>query len=270
MNRVLARQRGRLQQQRISGHTTGAVLMVFQKIRWIGLVMLCLLGSPAHAVLDFEGKSRFIFNASAKRLAIVVLNDSELPTLLQTSVQWGEGNVAEVPLAVNKPLQILGPQGVGSIEVFYQGSGFPEDRESYLLLSVVDVSQAPPEPNSVQLALVHHFKLFFRPELEQTVEQAIAGMQWSNGDSAGITIKNTSPYFITLSDVVRQSSAGLDCGQVIDHIMVAPFSEQLVRNEECGDTSAVRYHYVTDGGNLKAYEATLSATQDSVGRLVQE
>lgn len=246
------------------------VCWCLQQITLLGLVVLLLSCSPAYAVLDFEGKNRFVFDADAKRLAIVVTNHSEYSTLLQTSVQWGEKSTLDLPLAVSKPLQVVAPQGMESIEIFYQGSGFPEDRESYLLLSVLDVSQAPPEPNSVQLALVHHFKLFFRPELEQTVEQAIAGMQWSNEDPTGITIKNTSPYFITLSDVVRQSSVGLDCEQVIDHIMVAPFSEQLLRNEECRDTSAVRYNYVTDGGNMRAYEATISTTQDSVGRLVQE
>ncbi|MGO3892141.1 MAG: fimbrial biogenesis chaperone [Paenalcaligenes sp.] len=225
--------------------------------------------SVAHAELDFGGPNRFVFEEGAQRFSIVVANKSEYATLIQASLAWGDGRQQELPVALNKPLQVLMPNGLGGIEVFYEGSGFVADRESYLLLSVLDVSQAPREPDSVQLALMHRFKFFFRPKLEQSVEQAIANLRWQGHASGAPTIENTSPYFITLSDIELRGQGNRRCGQTINHVMVAPFSSATLENSECNSAvSSVRYDYVTDGGSMRAYEASLSATESKLGEQV--
>lgn len=240
----------------------------FQKIRygvWISAAMV--VASPAHAVLDMNGQNRFIFDEGEKRLSIEITNNSQFATLIQTSVTWGDGRQEELPLAVNKPLQVLAPQGIGTIDVFYQGDGFVADRESYILLSVLDVSQAPREPNTMQLALVHQFKLFFRPKFEYTVAQAIKELRWRAHTVGGPTIENVSPYFITLSDIELRVANQSPCGKAIDHVMVAPFSSVTVESAEAcqGTLGSVRYDYVTDRGNMRAYEAILSVDEDTLG-----
>lgn len=222
---------------------------------------------PAHAELEFDGRNRFIFEAGAKRLPIVISNRGDHPTLVQSSLAWGDGREAEIPLALNKPMQVIPPGQKGAVEVFYEGSGFPGDRESYLLLSVLDLSQAPRDPNTVQVALLHHFKLFFRPQLTQTTQQAIAGLKWNMRTSRmRPTVENASPYFITLSDIELMDQENKPCGQVLDHLMVAPFSEALLPDAGCkSPLGAARYHYVTDSGNMRPYQVRLSPEAGGVG-----
>jgi len=225
-------------------------------LAWLLVFMVGFLPS-AHAELEFDGRNRFIFDAGSARLSIVISNRGSNTTLVQSSLAWGDGrSTEEIPLALNKPIQIIAPGQKGAIEVFYEGSGFPEDRETYLLLSVLDLSQGPREPNTVQLALLHHFKLFFRPKLDQTTEQAIANLRWeSQIDSGSPTISNSSPYFITLSDIELVDDKGKLCGQTVDHLMVSPFSTAMLKDSKCQSSpSLVRYHYVTDGGNMRPYE----------------
>jgi len=230
------------------------------------LLTITLLG-PAHAELEFDGRNRFIFEAGAKRLSIVISNRGDHPTLAQSSLAWGDGRTAEIPLALNKPMQVIPPGQKGAVEVFYEGSGFPSDRESYLLLSVLDLSQAPRDPNTVQLALLHHFKLFFRPKLEQTVQKAIAGLKWNlRTGRADAIIENVSPYFITLSDIELMDRDNQPCGHVVDHLMVAPFSEAPLPDAGCkSPLGAARYHYVTDAGNMRPYKVQLSTGTAGVG-----
>ncbi|MGV8400875.1 fimbrial biogenesis chaperone [Pseudomonas aeruginosa] len=232
----------------------------------LGLLSLAVV-LPAHAELDFDGLNRFIYNEGSKRLSIVIVNKGQHPTLAQSSVAWGDGGSTPLPVAINKPLQIIAPGERGAVEVFYQGQGLPADRESYLLLSVLDVSQAPREPNTVTVAVHHHFKLFFRPKLTSTTDEAIANLTWKAPAGAGLpTISNASPYYITLSDISLKNAAGTLCGKVVDHLMIAPFAQAALENVECqSSVSAARYDYVTDTGVIRPYEVQFSPNAESRG-----
>jgi P pilus assembly chaperone PapD len=241
---------------------------------WSRVFMSLLIFSMAFSVraeLDFDGRNRFLFEEGEKRLSIVISNQGKYPTLAQTSLGWGDGRKAELPLALNKPMLVIQPGEKGAIEIFYEGSGFPNDRESYLLLSVLDLSQAPREPNTIQVALLHHFKLFFRPKLKQTVLHAIANINWKMQAGANSpTIDNPSPYFITLSDIGLVDQAGQKCGEVVDHLMVAPFSQSTLTVVGCKSTPReAHYQYVTDSGNLRPYQVQLSSGTASLGHAVE-
>ncbi|MGE8453394.1 MAG: molecular chaperone [Pseudomonadales bacterium] len=233
--------------------------------------MLTVVMQPVHAELDFDGRNRFIFDASAKRLSIVISNRGEHSTLAQSSLAWGDGHAAEIPLALNKPMQVIQPGQKGAVEVFYEGSGFPSDRESYLLLSVLDLSQAPRDPNTVQVALLHHFKLFFRPKLQQTTQEAIASLKWDMRENlAQPIVDNPSPYFITLSDIELMDHANKPCGQVVDHLMVGPFSQIALPDSGCKTpVRSAHYNYVTDIGNMRPYVAQFSLGAAGVGVAVE-
>ena len=60
---------------------------------------------------------------------------------------WGtDGKGQALPFAVSRPLLRLGAGQRAKVEVLYQGQGLPTDRETYLLLSVLDVPHAPSTP----------------------------------------------------------------------------------------------------------------------------
>ncbi len=67
---------------------------------------------------------------------------------------------------MSRPLLRLGAGQRAKVEVLYQGQGLPTDRETYLLLSVLDVPHATGKGDALQIALRHRFKLFYRPSLE--------------------------------------------------------------------------------------------------------
>ncbi|XAF13337.1 molecular chaperone, partial [Pseudomonas aeruginosa] len=135
---------------------------------------------PAHADLSFDGQNRFVMKG--KRLPITLVNDGKEPALAEISLGWGDdGKRQELPFAVSRPLLRLGAGQRAKVEVLYQGQGLPTDRETYLLLSVLDVPHAPSAPETLQIALRHRFKLFYRPVLDTTVEQAIEDLRWTLG-----------------------------------------------------------------------------------------
>ena len=219
----------------------------------------------ACAQLDFNGSNRFIFRAGEKRLPIFITNLGKSPILLQSSVAWGDGIADVLPLVVSKPMQVILPAQKSAVEVFYEGHGFPEDRESYLVLSLVDVPGRRQDPNLMQIVIQHHFKLFFRPKLNVTLDEAIASVTWvlPSEKSAPLSVSNPSPYYITLSDIERVDQAGKLCGSIIDHLMVAPFSQAVVVAEGCAGLSSdlpsgARYSYVMDDGHMRPYQVLVS------------
>ncbi|MCO2236778.1 molecular chaperone, partial [Pseudomonas aeruginosa] len=155
--------------------------------------LLACLSIPAHADLSFDGHNRFVMNG--KRLPITLVNEGNEPALAEISLDWGaDGKEQALPFAVSRPLLRLGAGQRAKVEVLYQGQGLPTDRETYLLLSVLDVPHAPSKGDALQIALRHRFKLFYRPSLKATVEQAMAGLTWSYDPDGRPRARNPSPY----------------------------------------------------------------------------
>lgn len=110
------------------------------------------------------------------------------------------------------------------------------------------------------------FKLFYRPTLENTLDEAMAGLSWAvQKESEGRLIAdNPSPYYLTLSDIEAIGPNGQPCSQPIEHLMLSPFSTQPVVIPMCQPAS-LRYQIVSDAGNLRSYGAKLSADKKNHG-----
>ncbi|EMB9984130.1 molecular chaperone [Pseudomonas aeruginosa] len=215
---------------------------------------LCM---SAHADLSFDGQNRFVMKG--KRLPITLVNEGKEPALAEISLDWGtDGTGQALPFAVSRPLLRLGAGQRAKVEVLYQGQGLPTDRETYLLLSVLDVPHAPSTPETLQIALRHRFKLFYRPPLEATVEQANEGVTWTLGTSGNPKAHNPSPYHITFSQLEFLDASERSCGEAIEHLMLAPFSNHQFDIAAC-HPDKVRYAIVSDGGNLHPYHGALKS-----------
>ncbi|HHK4224661.1 TPA: molecular chaperone [Pseudomonas aeruginosa] len=213
---------------------------------------LCM---SAHADLSFDGQNRFVMKG--KRLPITLVNEGKEPALAEISLDWGtDGKGQALPFAVSRPLLRLGAGQRAKVEVLYQGQGLPTDRETYLLLSVLDVPHAPSAPETLQIALRHRFKLFYRPVLDTTVEQAIEDLRWTLGANGKPQARNPSPYHITFSQLEFLDTAERVCGQAIDHLMLAPFSDHEFDAIDCRPGKA-RYEIVSDAGNPRPYHSAL-------------
>lgn len=172
-------------------------------------------------------------------------------------LDWGtDGKGQALPFAVSRPLLRLGAGQRAKVEVLYQGQGLPTDRETYLLLSVLDVPHATGKGDALQIALRHRFKLFYRPSLKATVEQAMAGLTWSYDPEGSPRTRNPSPYYVTLSQVEFLDAPGRLCAPPIDHLMLAPYTEHSFDSIDCQAIKA-RYEVVSDAGNLRPFQVIL-------------
>ncbi|MBP5069393.1 molecular chaperone [Pseudomonas chlororaphis] len=206
---------------------------------------------------------------TGQRMTVTLANEGNQAALAEVSLDWGENeseSVQPLPLAISRPLLRIEAGKKANVEVFYQGAGLPTDRESYLLLSVLDVPPAATTPHTMNVALRHRFKLLYRPALQSTLDEAMAGLSWAvQKDSAGWLIAgNPSPYYLTLSDIETIGANGQLCGQPIEHLMLPPFSMQPLDVSACQPAS-LRYQIVSDAGNLRPYGATLSPDQKNHG-----
>ncbi|AZD55399.1 putative pili assembly chaperone [Pseudomonas chlororaphis subsp. aurantiaca] len=232
----------------------------------IGFV-LAWQSETALADLSFDGKNRFIM--TGQRMTVTLANEGNQAALAEVSLDWGENeseSVQPLPLAISRPLLRIEAGKKANVEVFYQGAGLPTDRESYLLLSVLDVPPAATTPHTMNVALRHRFKLLYRPALQSTLDEAMAGLSWAvQKDSADRLIAdNPSPYYLTLSDIDVIGLDGQGCGEPIEHLMLAPFSTQPVDIPACHPAS-LRYQVVSDAGNLRPYGAMLSTEKRNYG-----
>ncbi|MDA3276079.1 molecular chaperone [Pseudomonas aeruginosa] len=211
----------------------------------------------AFADISFDGKNRFVM--SGQRLSVTLVNEEGQAALARIALEWGDGaSERELPMVVSKPLLRISPNARTTVEILYQGQGLPLDRESYFLLSVLDVPTKPQVENVMQVALQHHFKLFYRPALKSTHEQAMSALSWEL-DSAGERLQavNAAPYYLTLSDIQAYGEGGQDCGKPLDHVMLPPYSATPVRLPDCSVISKLNYAVVSDAGNQRPFRTTL-------------
>ncbi|MOA42244.1 putative chaperone protein EcpD [compost metagenome] len=92
-------------------------------------------------------------------------------------------------------------------------------------------------------------KLLYRPALEGSVLEAGDRLRWTAGGTGRAIARNDSPYYLTLTRLALHDKTGADCGEPLEHLMVAPFSTHEARAETCtAPTSGVAYSLIDDAG----------------------
>lgn len=166
--------------------------------------------------LSFGGGSRYVLKEGRKKETMLISNDSNIPMLVQTTIDWGDGRASEdVPLAVSRPMLVLEPHESKAVEIYFQGSGLPRDRESFFLLSATGVPRiAEPHHNSMAVALRHRFKLFYRPAFaSEHVEDVPEKLGWelrkaSGAAGAAVVVSNPTPFYTTMTEVQALDAQG--------------------------------------------------------------
>ncbi|WP_256348497.1 fimbrial biogenesis chaperone [Pseudomonas yamanorum] len=220
-----------------------------------GVLLAFMLNTTAQAEISFDGYTRFIFEAEQRQIAVILVNESNESALVQVKLGWGEAqDTRTLPMALSKPLLMIPGQSNASVDVLYQGAGLPTDRESFFLLKVLQVPKKNSKENLVPIALQHNLKLFYRPKLPSSPEEAINTLHWSQSGSATYQARNDSPYYLTLTEVSLRGPKGVACGKTIDHLMIAPSSIYELPMATCGrPVHEVTYWFISDGGVPHTY-----------------
>ncbi|XMB50939.1 molecular chaperone [Pseudomonas fluorescens] len=220
-----------------------------------GLLLALMLAPTAQAEISFDGYTRFIYEADQRQMPVILVNDSNEPALVQVNLNWGDPlEKRAIPMALSKPLLLIPERSKASVDIFYQGAGLPTDRESFLLLKILSVPKNSSNENQVSIALQHNLKLFYRPKLPGSPEEAIRTLHWSPSSSTTYQVHNKSPYYLTLTEVSLRDSKGVDCGKTIDQLMIAPFATYELPILTCDrPVREVAYSLIGDSGTSQAY-----------------
>ncbi|TYO70650.1 molecular chaperone [Pseudomonas sp. CK-NBRI-02] len=234
-------------------------LITYCRITLIGLAINIILNSSALANVTFDGYTRFIYNHKQKQLPITIVNHSNEQALVQIQIEQGDqSNTKPVPMAITKPLLVIPSNAKATTDVLYMGAGLPEDRESYLSLTILEIPKKVEIANSMAIALRHNLKLFFRPQLSSTFKDAIDQLHWTKTSKSSVTIKNSSPYYITLTGISLQNHHRTSCGEAIEHLMISPYSTSEIATDPCEDIEQVAYSYISDTGTPYSVRAPLT------------
>ncbi len=179
-------------------------------------VLFLLLFFPFLVLADSQGgislgATRVIFPSNAKSASLSVNNSSSHSVWLLRSwvSQYRDNDKAAVPFIITPPLYRLDGDSSIQLRVNATGTGrLAQDRESVFMVNVMAI---PPESGnsntgaggSIRFAVNNRIKLFYRPESlneQQQVQDAYSTLSVVKG-AGFITVKNPSPYYITLGHV---------------------------------------------------------------------
>ncbi|HCF3966898.1 molecular chaperone [Pseudomonas aeruginosa] len=226
----------------------------------IGGIPLYSFSIPLYSFSEVHlvGASRVIFEGG-HRVRVDFANGGSRESLIKLNILDGESGSENIPLVLTKPLLILPPSGQKSVDILYQGKGLPKDRESYFLLSVLDVPVKPGRENTAQIALRHYYKVLYRPKgLEKPSGVVTASLWRRKSENGTVEVLNNSPYYMTLTGVRFRDANGKKCQVIIEHVMIAPFFKKDFLDLGCSERpSEVEFGLVKDSGQETNYKVGL-------------
>nr|WP_254305101.1 molecular chaperone [Rahnella aceris] len=187
------------------------------------------------------GGTRLVFDGSKSAASISVSNSSVADVWLMRfwvspyGAKSGDGSTKEeaTPFVVTPPLYRLDPQTVVQLRVNRVQDTLPANRESVYYLNTLAIPPKKGEKgyekavqSGVQFAVNTRIKLIYRPAAlnDTSVLKSLPGKLTASASGKAITVKNPTPYFITMVQLSINGKAL----QTEQDTMVAPFGELSV------------------------------------------
>ncbi len=236
-----------------------------KSLLWCASLFINVFSSPVMSDINFDGETRFIYDSKQKQKKITVVNTGVSAVLVQVTIEPGTADQSggSLFMALSKSVMRVEPNERESFDVVYQGVGLPGDKESYFLLSFLEIPQQPTDGQILQIALRHRLKLFFRPAIPVDIDTAVSRFYWLRGkSSAYLKVHNDTPYYRTLTDIQLLGAQDEVCGSRVEHLMIAPLAAQTVHSSNCrGAVKKVRYTIITDDGGMIEKTTTVNEVE---------
>lgn len=238
--------------EKFSNQTSNNASTLSTILRNTVLLLLVTSGS-AYADINFNGLTRFIFKSEQKQQSITIENTGQQDVLIQLTLEPPNASPTgySLPMTLSTPLLKVPANDRKTFSVLYQGTGLPLDRETFFLLNVLEIPASAKPANTLQVALRHRLKLFFRPQLPLKIEESVEKLSWTQKAHAAQPVKtrNDSPYFLTITNIQLFDSSGHTCGSTLGHLMIAPRSEEEIKSTDCMHPIAkIKYTFINDDG----------------------
>lgn len=185
--------------------------------------------------------TRIIYSENTQNgVTFNITNNTDRTFLLQSRIlEWNKikssdeavkknilkkNNNDEFPFIVVPPLSRFEPEQKMTLHIQMIKDSLPKDRESIFSLSLKTIpnQEKSDKKNKLIIALQNNIKLFYRPSdlIEMDSNSRLNSIQF-NIDKKKLTVKNTTPYYLTLS---KLSSNKINLLRNGDN-MIAPFEE---------------------------------------------
>ncbi|HEX4501799.1 MAG TPA: molecular chaperone [Scandinavium sp.] len=178
-------------------------------IKTVLLTSLAMIWSASSVASIHLSANRIIYK-EAKGEAVLTAKNEEKRNYLVQSWLDAAGNpeitTKQLPFVVTPPLFQLVSGSESIIQVVYQGTGLPADKESLLWLNVRGVPSLTEQEqnlkNKLSVAVTERIKVIFRPKsLADESASAIGKIEWQRGSNGMVHVVNNSPYYVILNKI---------------------------------------------------------------------
>lgn len=221
--------------------------------RIISLLLItgCTAGGVAQAAISLD-RTRVIYAGDAKSISMNITNENkENPFLAQSWLEDKDHKKISSPLVVLPPLQRVEPSehSVVRITKTAQADALPQDRETLFYFNLREIPPKSKKVNVMQLALQTQIKLFYRPKAIEPKKGTVVQEQLViNKTGTSLTVKNPTPYYITLSAVASDNvKSGGKSLSTFKGVMLSPKSTEKITLQTAASDSFV-VTYINDYG----------------------
>ncbi|OQR51532.1 fimbrial assembly protein [Klebsiella oxytoca] len=232
------------------------------KINVIAKGILCLAGASfaANAAVSPD-RTRIIYNQSDKSVSVRLTNQSpDTPFLAQSWIDDKDNKKSRTYITAIPPMLRLEAGEQAQVRLMGQATlaQLPADRESLFYYNIREIPPRSEQKNVMQIAMQSRIKLFWRPKAIEIPDGQVnlVGKVDISRTASGLTLKNKSPYFITVGYIGVNGKTLLP---KTASMMAEPFGQavQEIKNLPAN----FQVGYIGDYGGLHMFKISCNSVQ---------
>lgn len=232
------------------------------KINTFAKGLLFLLGTSfaVNAAVSPD-RTRIILNQSDKSVSVRLTNQSTtIPFLAQSWIEDKDNKKSRNYITAVPPMVRLEAGEQVQVRLIPQPTltQLPADRESLFYFNVREIPPSSEQKNVMQIAMQSRIKIFWRPKAVEVKNGQVnlTGKFDVNRTASGLTLKNNSPYFITVGYIGTNGKTLLP---KTSSMMAEPFG---LASQEIKDLPAnFQVGFIGDYGGLNMFKISCNSVQ---------
>lgn len=192
------------------------------------------------------GATRLIYPEGRKEISVSLTNTSPEGSYLVQSWITTSADQKTQDYILTPPLFVSKPKSENTLRIMYAGPALPTDRESVFYLhsrSIPSIDRSKLEKSNIlQIAIENVIKVFWRPKGLPTKPDAAPASLSCNQSGGSVTLKNPSPYYISLVSLYSGTSK-------LPNTMVPPKGEKTLQVSG-GKGGSITYKAINDYGAM--------------------
>lgn len=224
--------------------------------------LFCLLGTSfaVNAAVSPD-RTRIILNQSDKSVSVRLTNQSTTtPFLAQSWIEDKDNKKSRNYITAVPPMVRLETGEQVQVRLIPQPTltQLPADRESLFYFNVREIPPRAEQKNVMQIAMQSRIKIFWRPKAVEVKNGQVnlTGKFDISRTASGLSLKNNSPYFITVGYIGTNGKTLLP---KTSSMMAEPFGQA---SQEIKDLPAnFQVGFIGDYGGLNMFKVSCNSVQ---------